>query len=96
MTIKYTKQKLEMTTITQNEIGKVVPWGGGGGGRTESIILDNDEKEKAVQQKTKHSYIQGTFSLTCTLVTSLTERTAQNARSFKLSDCFERCANSFV
>jgi hypothetical protein len=28
-------------------------------------------------------------------VTSLRERTAQNARSFKLSDRFERCANSF-
>jgi hypothetical protein len=29
------------------------------------------------------------------MVTSLRERTAQNARSFKLSDRFERCANSF-
>jgi hypothetical protein len=28
-------------------------------------------------------------------VKSLRERTAQNARSFKLSDRFERCANSF-
>jgi hypothetical protein len=27
--------------------------------------------------------------------TSLRERTAQNARSFNLSDRFERCANSF-
>jgi hypothetical protein len=27
--------------------------------------------------------------------TSLRERTAQNARSFKLSDRFERCVNSF-
>jgi hypothetical protein len=29
------------------------------------------------------------------IITSLRERTAQNARSFKLSDHFERCANSF-
>jgi hypothetical protein len=29
------------------------------------------------------------------MVTSLRERTPQNARSFKLSDRFERCANSF-
>ncbi len=29
------------------------------------------------------------------MVTSLRERTTQNARSFKLSDRFERCANSF-
>jgi hypothetical protein len=29
------------------------------------------------------------------LVTSLRERTAQNVRSFNLSDRFERCANSF-
>ncbi len=30
------------------------------------------------------------------LVTSLRERTVQNAHSFKLSDRFERCANSFL
>ncbi len=50
MTITYTKQKLEMTTITQNKFGKVVPWGGGGanGEEMQSIILDNGEKEKAV------------------------------------------------
>ncbi len=30
------------------------------------------------------------------MATSLRERTAQNARSFKLSDRFERCANSFL
>ncbi len=29
------------------------------------------------------------------MVKSLRERTAQNARSFKLSDRFERCTNSF-
>jgi hypothetical protein len=98
MTINYTKQKLEMTTITQNKIEKVVPWGGGGanGEEMQSIILDNGEKEKAVLQETKHGYIQETFSLKCSLVTSLKERTAQNVRSFKLSDRFERCANSFV
>ncbi len=35
MTINYTKQKLEMTTITQNKIGKVVPGRGGGGANGE-------------------------------------------------------------
>jgi hypothetical protein len=39
---------MEMTTITQNKIGEIVPWGGGGanGEYMQSIILDNGEKEK--------------------------------------------------
>ena len=49
----------------------------------QSIILDNGEKEKAVYRQKLNT------------LTSLSERTAQNARSFKLSDRFERCANSF-
>jgi hypothetical protein len=40
-------------------------------------------------------YILPPKNLTC-MVTSLRERTAQNARFFKLSDRFERCANSFL
>ncbi len=37
----------------------------------------------------------GSFGKIFLLYTSLSERTAQNAHSFKLSDRFERCANSF-
>ncbi len=63
------------------------PWGGGGGVRTESkcrvLFLTMVKKKKPCRQKLNM------------LFTSLSERTAQNARSFKLSDRFERCANSF-
>jgi hypothetical protein len=55
MTINYTKQKLEMTTITQNKIGKVVPWGWGGGeGRTESkkvLFFTMVKKKKLCSKK---------------------------------------------
>ncbi len=43
----------------------------------------------------KEIIILSTYRRLPDMVTSLIERTAQNARSFKLSDRFERCANSF-
>ncbi len=43
-----------MTTITQNKIGKVVPWGGGAEGRTESkkvLFLTMVKKKKLCSKK---------------------------------------------